>query len=327
MQIKMKSSATVLAASILAMLIVNNTAVCQPVTGLAGNEFVLPGKTCVIPFVWQGDTMHSKWEAHTAMLILVKIKHCPGEFYLQFDLGAPYSLLYKNKLEAIQKKYPQTFSTNNPDSMLKNFYFSAGNKQFQVKNIIIKQFDTSGIDWSNKNNIEIIGTIGADLIDHKVLAINYPKRRLIVSETVPDKWVRGVSLTDFIYTGRRIILPAKILDKETKLYFDTGSSMFSLLADKTTCLQLAAPGAVSLQSEVKSWGSSLTAHSIPTDESIELAGRKIPLHYATYIEGVSSSQVEYMAKLGIGGMTGNKLFINTILLIDTGNKKFGLITD
>jgi hypothetical protein len=32
-----------------------------------------------------------------------------------------------------------------------------------------------------------------------------------------------------------------------------------------------------------------------------------------------------MLKLGIGGMTGNKLFLNYILIIDTRNKKFGLV--
>ncbi len=82
---------------------------------------MLPGKACVIPFVWQGDTIHSKWEAHTAMLIPVKIKHCPGEFYLQFDLGAPYSLLYKNKLEAIQKNILKPFQQTTPTAYLKIF--------------------------------------------------------------------------------------------------------------------------------------------------------------------------------------------------------------
>jgi hypothetical protein len=34
--------------------------------------------------------------------------------------------------------------------------------------------------------------------------------------------------------------------------------------------------------------------------------------------------VEQMKKIGIGGMTGNKLFLNHQLLLDTKNKKFGV---
>jgi hypothetical protein len=43
------------------------------------------------------------------------------------------------------------------------------------------------------------------------------------------------------------------------------------------------------------------------------------------MEGVSDSQVAQMMKMGIGGMTGNALFLDYILVIDTVNKKFGLV--
>jgi hypothetical protein len=32
-----------------------------------------------------------------------------------------------------------------------------------------------------------------------------------------------------------------------------------------------------------------------------------------------------MMQMGIGGMTGNKLFLNYTLVLDTKNKKFGLM--
>jgi hypothetical protein len=40
---------------------------------------------------------------------------------------------------------------------------------------------------------------------------------------------------------------------------------------------------------------------------------------------MSTSKVEQMMQMGIGGMTGNKLFLNYKLVLDTRNKKFGLI--
>lgn len=108
------------------------------------------------------------------------------------------------------------------------------------------------------------------------------------------------------------------------LYFDTGSSMYPLLTDKNTAEALALPNTPVLQSKVRSWDTFRTANSLATSASIEIAGVQVPVRFSTYMEGVSDSQVAQMMKMGIGGMTGNKLFVGHILVIDTVNKKFGL---
>ena len=43
------------------------------------------------------------------------------------------------------------------------------------------------------------------------------------------------------------------------------------------------------------------------------------------MQGASDTQIAQMMKMGIGGMTGNKLFIGSILVLDTKNKKLGFI--
>lgn len=120
-------------------------------------------------------------------------------------------------------------------------------------------------------------------------------------------------------------MPAKINARETILYFDTGSSMYELLTNKETCEQLAIPNTRPGQFKVKSWDKFLTANTLASNDSIEIASTIIPIHSSTYIEGMSNAQIEYMAKMGIGGMTGNKLFLNYILILDTKNRKFGVI--
>ena len=109
------------------------------------------------------------------------------------------------------------------------------------------------------------------------------------------------------------------------LYFDTGSSMYELLTDKKTSQSLAAPQSELIQSKVRSWDKILIANSLASNERIEIAGVQIKLRYSTYMEGVSNAQVEQMMKMGIGGMTGNKLFLNYKLILDTKNKQFGLV--
>lgn len=291
---------------------------------LPANQLILPSKDFVIRFSWQGDSIASKYEAHAAMLFPVRVKECPRTFYMQFDLGSPYSLLYKNKLEAIQLKYPAAIPSKNVNEKLENFSLVVDGTPVLAKEITVKQFDSTAIDWEDENGIEIIGTIGTDLIDGSVAMIDYPNGRLSVSQSIPKKLMQRLSLTDFIYTNRSVLLPATIKGRETLLYFDTGASMFELLTDKTTCNQLAVNGAAVARFSVKSWDKTLTANVFAVNESIALANTIIPLGSCAYMEGVSDAQAEYMAKMGIGGMVANKLFLNYILVLDTQRKKFGL---
>lgn len=310
--------------AILCTLLFANTANAQSSPAISDNYLVLPANVQPIHFFWLGDTINAKWEQHTALLLPVKLKNCPKLFYMQFDLGAPSSVLYKNKLMAIQTKYPKAMQLTALDEKLMNFSFTIDKTPLLAKQITVKQFDSSTVHWADKNSIEIIGTIGADLIDGKVAIIDYPNKQLLLSQTIPADVAAAVSLTDFIYVQRTILLPAKIKGKQTILYFDTGSSMYELLTDKKTAQSLAVDKKV-FQSKVKSWGKDLTANTVATNDSIEINGCKIILRNATFIEGVSNSQVEQMMKMGIGGMTGNKLFLSYKLLLDTRNKKFGLV--
>jgi hypothetical protein len=92
-----------------------------------------------------------------------------------------------------------------------------------------------------------------------------------------------------------------------------------------TANKLAIPNTTTESYPVKSWGRTLTANTVATVDSLEMALLKLPIKKVTYIEGASDSQVQQMLKLGIDGMIGNKLFLNNILIIGTKTKKFGII--
>lgn len=282
------------------------------------------GKITTLPLVWQGDSIQNQWEPHAALLIPVKLKDCPRLFYMQFDLGSPYSLLYKNKLLAIQSGFPETIQLDEQTEKIKELVFQSGKTSIQKNNLVIRQFDNDTIHWSDKNRIEIIGTFGADLIDNQVAIIDYSGKTLELTDTLTNN-PSHLRLTEFIYANKRILLPAILQGKSTLLYFDTGSSMFELLTDKTTAESLAKPDSHPVQFNVNSWGKSLTANNLPTEYSIEINGQQIPLQSVTYMDGVSSAQTEQMKKIGIGGMTGNKLFLGYKLVLDTRNSYFGLI--
>lgn len=288
---------------------------------IPSSQLTLPEEHFSVPFIWQGDSINGQWENYAAMLIPVKLEGCPKQFYMQFDLGAPYSLFYRNKLEAINNRYPLRMQLPDSGLIKKEFGFTLGKTGILAREMPLKQLGTHQINW-NKNTIEIIGTLGADLIGNKTVLIDYPGRKIAIGDTIPGK--PDLRLTDFIYANRSIILPALIKGKKTLLFFDSGSSAFELLTNKETAAMLAQPGTMPVTYPVTSWGKVLTAISYPSSDSIEIAAVKMPLNRVTYIEGASDAQVSRMMKMGIGGLTGNKLFLHSILVLDIRNKRFGI---
>ncbi|MDB5203716.1 MAG: hypothetical protein JWQ27_3125 [Ferruginibacter sp.] len=275
-----------------------------------------------IRFRWATETQASGEEPHAAILFPVTLPGSSKTFYMQFDTGSPYSMFYKNSLDDIRKKYPRVNLSVDSSGKLINYRFKLQHTEMLAKEMIIRAGEGQAIK-KGKNELNIIGTIGTDLIDNKICIIDYPGRKVTVANEMPTKYSQTAT-TGFMYANRSMLFPAMIRGKKTILFFDSGSSAYELLTDKKTSLSLSVKDTVHTQAASRSWDRVLTAHSYATADSITIAGTSIPLLHATYIEGASTSQVEQMMKMGIGGMTGNKLFIHSILVVDTKNKTFGL---
>ena len=117
----------------------------------------LPKQDLQIKFSWLNDTVNHKPEPYSALLVPVKLNGCPKAFFMQFDLGAPHSKLYHQQIKDIAAKYPTTDTT------------------------------TFSITKGANKNAAIIGTIGEDMIDGKTLIIDYPKQKISIVATIPEK--------------------------------------------------------------------------------------------------------------------------------------------
>lgn len=289
---------------------------------LQPNHLLLPEQPFTIPFTWKADSINGKWDEHAAMLIPVRLDNCPQKFYMQFDLGVPSSLFYTNKMLAVRDRFAKVIDMNDTTAKLTTISFFTGKTKLLAREIALKQAGTDGINWK-EGTTEIIGTLGTDLIDNRLVIIDYPGKKLLIN--VPGSDTGKLKMNSLIYSGRRILFPSIIKGKRTILYFDTGSSAFELLTDKETAQSLSIHNAIPVIFKVNSWGRTLEATSLPTNDSLQMGDLKLPVKYATFIEGASDSQIKQMMKLGIGGMTGNKLFIQSRLLLDLKNKRFAII--
>lgn len=291
----------------------------------APGELAISDKNATIPFFWESDTINHELNPYAAMLLPISLKGCPETYFMQFDLGAPTSLFYKNKLDAINKRYHNLVIQQKDDkSELVNFQFTLGNTLVNAKKIAARQFESSEIDWSDTVTRQIIGTIGTDVFEDRVLVIDYQTNRLGISDNVPDNLSTGKKLADFKFESRRVLLPAVINGNDVDIFFDSGTSAFELMTDKKTWERLAKKGAKADRYPVRSWDNQLTVNTVATDYSIQFPSFEIPIRHVTYVEGTSFIQRILMKLGGVGGLTGNKLFVNKIVLLDTKNKKFGV---
>ena len=290
---------------------------------LPENFLSFPNKTYELDFQWQGDSLHGGWEPYAAMLLPVTLPGCSQRLFMQFDLGSPSSVLYNAKLLDIHAKYPKAITLTDTTTALQNVSFKVGKMPVLASAITVRQVGARSVPGSSWKEPVIIGTLGTDVIDGRVVAIDYPRKRLTLYPGLP-KSIQPSELSGFVYTSRSVLLPATIKGKQTMLFFDTGTSGFELLTDRSTYQLLSSPGAIEKEYQVRSWNRFMTAHSSASSDSLMISSKQIPLRMVTYMEGASSAQIDQMIKLGIGGMIGNRLFLNSILVLDTRNKKFGL---
>jgi hypothetical protein len=292
---------------------------------LSPSNLILPETNFNVPFIWEATSIGTYSDPHGVMLIPVKLPHCPKQFYMQFDTGSPITMMYSSAITEIRKKYPRSIPVEVKSGQLSNLGFNVGNMPVNAKELKIVNYDQATINWADKATRIVIGTLGTDFFDGNVLTINYPGRTLTLSKKISEKLIRQVNLLNFVYTQRNILLPATLNGKKTMVYFDSGSSQYELLIDQRSSELMSNPHAIAIKNEVRSWDKILTSYTLPTVDSISIGLTKIPLHFTTYINGASASKEQQMMKMGIGGLTGNKLFLNYMLILDTTNKKFGLI--
>lgn len=313
--------------SVIALWLVvrTSTVMGQHASQPSTDQLVLPDSSYTIPFEWYGDSIGSVYEPYAALLLPVRIAGCSKGLYMQFDLGAGNSMFYRKELVKISEQCGPAFDIPDSIQTLRLFPFQIGRMNVTAKAIQVLDFEDEQPYRSPRAGMHIIGTIGADFIQDRIIMIDYPRKQIINASQMPEGLTVQAQMSDFTWMGGKVLLPAMIDGAETMLYFDTGSSAFELLTDKQNFERMALVGAFPVQYPVSSWGRVLTAHTVQTGDSLRIAWQWIPIGHVTYMEGVNARQEDRMKKIGVGGMTGNKLFLRKRLLFDVRRRKFAVL--
>ena len=289
------------------------------------SQLVIKDKSIKTPFEWVGIKKSNGMDSNGAMVVPVYLKGCQKKFFMQFDLGTPSTVLYKCVLDKINIRYPLIpFKQKFGKAILQQLSLKLNESTIIVKEIYPMDCSTTEIDFQDKKKKIIIGTIGSDFIENKVLVIDYPNKTINLNDNIPSKLFSRTELSDLQFSFRKVLLPAVINGEKKNIFFDTGTSAFELMTDKESWIKMKKKGSFSQDFPLNSWGRTWYAHSVKTDDSIKFNSLILPIGSVTYVDGPSLFLKLGFRLSGVGGLTGNKLFLSKKILLDTKRLKFGI---
>ncbi|MFZ6678501.1 hypothetical protein [Undibacterium sp. Tian12W] len=240
-------------------------------------------------------------------------------FYMQLDLGHASTVFYSNKWKAIAEKYQFV----NSGDKLAAINFKLGDMQVLAKNISIMQREGVGVEWS-KGSIEVIGSIGADLIDGRIVVLDFKKDIVQFAREREGLYSANSKFQPFSFSGRRIVMPVTFDGEEKTVMYDSSSGALSWISNEKTFQRLAKKDARPAAFSIRPWDKILTAHTVETSAEVTVGGISLPVKEISYIEDVGFLQELAISGLGSAGMVGNKLFLGKKLIIDTRKMEIAL---
>ena len=279
-----------------------------------------------IPFemVWGDHRVGERIIERAFLMVPVVVEGIEDELFLQFDLGAPSTVLYGPAVDSVIERGGMLPAPNPGETSVSNVRLQVGTTRVSARSLEVLGHGSS-IDWEDTDARRVLGTLGADWIDGRVLVLDYPRNRLQLCPKMPAAFAER-ELEPFSFRGRRIFLPAEIDGQAGRLWFDTGSSAFELITDEESFRAMALDGAEEDVYPAQSWGQPIKVHDIAADSKIVLGLTEIPLTRVSFIEWPDPRMVETMTQaLGgsnLGGMCGNQLFTNHTLILDADGDRF-----
>ena len=292
-------------------------------------------KTDWIPFRWVGDSVSGKFIDKYGINIPVSIQGLPHKFNMQFDLGAETTTIYGNNISEYLQKYPDFskkidtnlvfFIQSKKNPMFNNVGLNLGNISFGKRNIgYFREYgDKILLDSIKTKSEKHIGTIAPDLFKDKFLIIDYPNQRILVTEKLKGKFTKSKLLPCSIVNGR-IKIPLIINGKSENLMFDTGSSIFSLISSEDNAKKIST-NEISDSLSINSWGKKEMVYGRKINVKIKF--NEVTLKPSNVYFFRNKMFSDFFKQQNIWGITGNQYFLNSIVIIDYKNNRFGIISN
>jgi hypothetical protein len=300
-----------------------SVAVCTVLILLGGylyfdKKFTPPENNLAVSGIAQNISM--RWDsaegnAHAAVLLPVQFKGIDRTFYMQLDSGSPTTLFYKKSIESLREKFQNQIPSQKQENQI-SLQFSIGNMSITSDRFELLNYGRA-IHPDNTEAVHIIGTIGTDLLEKRIMILDFKNTVCSFVENIDEK-----GFETFEFKKRKILFPSELGNQNLKLLYDSGTSGYELITNREEWDKYRTSNRNVKKEKGNSWGNILTVISAPADQIIKIGNRNLKLSEVTYIEGTSKMQNLLMKTSGMQGMIGNKLFLNHKLTVDCKNRKF-----
>jgi hypothetical protein len=269
---------------------------------------------------WDSTTVAGISFDKAAFFIPVKVKGIKKPVFMQFDSGSSSSLFYQKTLQAIGSELKTLFSQKDSTLYATDVDLEIGSAHLHANKMEIREdMGTTNLDTS----FIVIGTIGYDAVRDRTLIMDFKHDQLAITQAQPDNlnkrinYIPGVSVNKFPF-----LIKAKIGDDEVTLGYDTGSSLFPLITSINKVANLDKQQKLDTLCCVSSWGVDHPIYRKKFHQPIQLGNT---VFTDQYVYGTQQfSALDYVPGWLFYGGTGNSLFLNKIVYVDTRNNKFGL---
>lgn len=286
-----------------------------------------PADSLWIPFEWTGDSLGGRWFEKTGMFLPVRAEGFPELLRMQLDLGADLTVLSGNTLNSLVERHPDADRRQKLKSSLvfwdkhqvyRDLSLQMGPVRATTEHcIILRNYGESlPANAGTAGHPVDLGSLSADLVQHRILVIDYPNRRLAILDALADSLQMHFTPISLDEKGRPI-LPLKLKTKNYRVLFDTGSSLFSLITTADRIAEFSGEAPVDTI-PINSWGTMHNVVGRPLNAPFMLGGQSFgnALVYADSRPEARSQDYDAIA--------GNALFWDHLVVLDFKNRRFGM---
>lgn len=268
------------------------------------NALQVEGEARAVSFQWEA----SETNPYRALLLPVQLDGHSKIYYLQFDFGAPNSVLYTPFVTSLD-------SLHLKERRKKFSRIDLGGLQLRRQGFYLKDYGSGLLD----QEMPIIGTLGADILEKRIVEMNFQTAQCSFVNAVDEKAWENLD-----FNKRKLLFKAHLNQRELKLLYDSGTSGYQWITDKKNWEELRVPGAKVKEEQGNSWGNTLQVYTTQAKGVVTMGKNQIDLQEVTYVAGYSTTQELLMRFSGMQGMIGNKFFLGKTLVLDVKNERYCL---
>ena len=271
---------------------------------------------------WTDDTVADIPFEKTAFFVPIKIKGLSEDVYMQFDSGSSTTMLYGKTLKALGSPWPVLLSEDS-SAYVEDITIEVAGAVLEARKMDV--YDHMGSDSSALDSFMVVGTMGYDAFYGKTLIMDFREDKLAITEKNLDELAYKVDLVEEASVNKfPFLITAQLGENDIQLVYDTGSSMFPIVTTPHKLSTISQGIEADTLCCVSSWGVDHDVYRKKSDKAITVGKTAFNEEYVYAVPQMDHFMLNHCPDWLFFGGTGNRLFLDKIVVVDTENNQFGI---